>query len=266
LGGTFGSTAYGAGQAGANPYATGIPPKKKKSAGPIVVAAVVLIAVAVAAWLIVPKILGKGGTTGGDESEPPISNPTTMTCPDPTYDTTTYEHPNDGWVHGGRLAVPRLTGDWSLPFEETGVAFGRDALHQFYTMYTGWDPKQPGAVWGASVLVGELYAGDGFFNPQEGAEIVTHCVLGTFYGDAVVTRNDTRNEAYPLDGYDGWIIQTTLSFEIENIPTTDEDVTIIVVATSEMTSSLYYSSVPQEAPESVKGDVKYTLDSLKVSD
>ena len=40
-------------------------------------------------------------------------------------------------------------------------------------------------------MVGELVAGDGFFEPKDGAEIVLRCVTGTFYGDAEVTRNDS---------------------------------------------------------------------------
>jgi hypothetical protein len=117
----------------------------------------------------------------------------------------------------------------------------------------------------ASLLVAELYAGDGFYSPQEGAEIVTECVLGTFYGDAVVNRQDTRNEAMSLDGKDGWIIQSTLSFSIPNVITTSEDITIMVVATGNMSSSLFYSSVPNNSPASVVSDVQNTISALKVS-
>ena len=68
----------------------------------------------------------------------------------------------------------------------TEVPFGRDVLQQYVET-----ERTPTMGWGAAVMVGELVAGDGFFDPKDGAEIVLRCVTGTFYGNAEVTRNDT---------------------------------------------------------------------------
>ena len=42
------------------------------------------------------------------------------------------------------------------------------------------------------MLVGELQAGDGFFTPEQGSQIVVKCILGEFYGNAEVTSNVTK--------------------------------------------------------------------------
>jgi hypothetical protein len=264
VGGTFARTSTPAAGAFAATSSAPLTPAKKRSVGPIVAGLCIVVALAVAAAILIPRLTA--GEGGGGETTPPVSQPTTSTanpCPDQTADTTEYIHPNDGLVHGGRLAFPRLLGMWGSPETDTRVPFGRDVQAQSYLLHYRYDGDYS---WVASVLVAELYAGDGFYSPSEGAEIVTRCVLGTFYSDAVVTRNDTRNEAYSIDGVDGWIIQTTLSFEIENLPTTSEEVTIIVMATSDMTSSLFYASVPMDSPESVFADVRYVIDSLRISE
>jgi len=263
VGGTFGGLGGPAGTApGAAPGFSTVPPKRKPPVATLVVGAVVVVALALVGVVVVPRLVG--GNPGSGQSTPVATSPEDSVCPKVSATVPPKaNHPDDGWVHGGRLAYPELGAPWLPPTTgENRVPFGRDVADQFYVLYPGYDSVHS---WGASVLVAELYAGDGFYAPQEGAEIVTKCVLGTFYGDSVVTRQDTRNEAYRLDGTGGWIIQTTLSFSVPNVPTTSEDVTIIVLATGDATSSLFYSSVPTESPPSVADDVRYALDSLKVS-
>ncbi|MDR1807154.1 MAG: DUF2510 domain-containing protein [Propionibacteriaceae bacterium] len=259
VGGTFGATG--------TPYpasATLPPAKKRFPVGILVTVAIIVVAIGLVVGFVVPKLTDRSGTDDPSE-EPTVIQGTTQTCPTLPSETPPHvEHADDGWVHGGRLAFPQLTDPWSpIDTSEGRVPFGRDVAEQEYLLHYRYDGVYS---WVASVLVGELYAGDGFYDPQEGADIVTRCVLGEFYSDAVVTRNDTRNEAYSLDGYDGWIIQSTLSFDIPNLPTTSEDITIIVVATAEMSSSLFYASVPTDSPDQIKGDVNYVIDTLKVSD
>ncbi|MDR1266528.1 MAG: DUF2510 domain-containing protein [Propionibacteriaceae bacterium] len=240
-----------------------LPPTQRRSpVGPILIVAVVVVVIGLVAWLVIPRLTGDPGNIG-DSPEPTAAQPTGVVCPQPS-DTIpeSYDHPNDGWVHGGRLAFPEPGYPWEYS-PENRVPFGRDVGNRVFTLHYRYSGKQS---WVASLLVAELYAGDGFFSPQEGAEIVTRCILGEFYGDAVVTRNDSRNEAYTLDGYDGWIIDTNLSFSIPNLPTTSESVTIIVVPTGEMSSSLFYSSLPDDSPEYIKDDVASAIADLKVSD
>ena len=80
------------------------------------------------------------------------------------------------------------------------------------------------ANWVASVLVGELQAGDGFFTPEQGSQIVVKCILGKFYGDNPVKSNVTVNKATNIDGHDAWLVESKLTFDIAGL--TDQGRTV----------------------------------------
>lgn len=111
-----------------------------------------------------------------------------------------------------------------LPTPQCDVPFGRDGLQQYVET-----ERTPRLGWGAAVMVGELVAGDGFFAPGDGAEIVLRCVTGTFYGDAEVTRNDTRSQALSVDGHDAWLMASDLHFSIPDLEATNELLTVVIV-------------------------------------
>ena len=98
-------------------------------------------------------------------------------------------------------------------------------------------------------MVGELVAGDGFFEPEDGAEIVLRCVTGTFYGNAEVTRDDTLSQAMTVDGHDGWIMESDLSFSIPGLEATNELLTVVIVDLENGSAGLFASSVPGNAPQ-----------------
>lgn len=81
------------------------------------------------------------------------------------------------------------------------------------------EPNSPKG-WYASVMVGQLSAGDGFFSPRDGAAIVVKCVTGTFYGNAVVTRDDQRNQAVKVDGHDAWEIESQMHYDVPGVEAT----------------------------------------------
>ena len=57
----------------------------------------------------------------------------------------------------------------------------------------------------ASILVGELQAGDGFFTPEQGSQIVVKCILGGFYGNNPVESEIKVNKQATIDGQTpGW--------------------------------------------------------------
>jgi hypothetical protein len=214
---------------------------------------------AIVVWQVVARV--------GDSPDSPSptggGNPTTTSiCPDPG-NWEPAEHPDDGRVHGGRLSYPRLRGSWSAPGIDPRLPFGRDVVTQMLTVHEGYSDS---SSWVASVLVGELYAGDGFYSPEEASDIVTRCIVRTFYGDAAVERNDIQNAGITFQGYSGWIIETDLSFDIENLPTKSERVVIIIVATSELTASLFYSSIPEDSPQEAFDGAQIALDGLRVDD
>lgn len=101
----------------------------------------------------------------------------------------------------------------------------------------------------ASLLVGDLVAGDGFYGPKEGAEIVARCVVGLFYGDNKIERKDLRSEQHDVGGKDGWLIQMHLSFDIKGLKCKGETATIVVASTGTSSASLYYSSIPDTTPQ-----------------
>ena len=118
---------------------------------------------------------------------------------------------------------------------------------QQITLQPNFDGK--GNSWVASILVAELVAGDGFFSPQEGTELIAKCAMSRFYGDAVVQRDDVRSQAVTVDGRDGWVIETHLSFDISGLNEKGETAIFEVVKISDDSSSIYYASIPDSRPD-----------------
>lgn len=203
--------------------------------------------------------------TGRDSGNQGSSNPTEIACPTQSANVPTASatpHPGDGRVHGGKLSYPALEAPWSLPESDSRVPFGRDVASQVVTVEDDYDGK--GNTWVASVLVAELVAGDGFFSPEEGADIIAKCVTGIFYGDAVVEREDIASRATTLDGKQAWFLEMHLSFNIPGLETKGETALIMVVSTSLESSSLFYASIPDTVPEYLPVARK-TMANLRVS-
>lgn len=233
------------GQGPSTPYAA--TPQARRGGSPMLVLALV-------GMLVVGLVLGGVWLLGGARNpfgsgEQPASNPTADVCP-PRPTEVESAQPRvfpPGRVQGGRLSYPQLGSPWGAVEEEARVPFGRDVFGQSVMVEPNYDGS--GSSWVASVVVGELVAGDGFFSPQQGAEIVTRCIMGVFYSDAVLDRTDRVNQATSVDGYDAWIVEMHLAFEIEGLAETGETAVILIVATSTESSSLYYASIPDSRPE-----------------
>jgi hypothetical protein len=183
-------------------------------------------------------------------------------CPPQKSETPVPEdHPNDGRVHGGPLSYPTLGAPWSPPVPDERVPFGSDVLSQLVTVEPNYAPD---SNWVASVLVGELQAGDGFFTPEQGSQIVVKCILGKFYGNAAVGSDVKKNEAITIDGHDGWIVESQLSFDIPGLKTKGE-LLIVVIVSAGPRSGLYYASIPDTTPELVK-PARDLIKELKVTE
>ncbi len=245
---------------GTSDYRTGqtyAPQKKSGSKAGWIIA--LIAGVTVLILVTVFAIRGLGGLINGDN---PNSNPTEEFCPkQSTEQETPASHPADGRVHGGKLSYPRLSKPWLPPSPDHRVPFGRDVAAHTVTTEPDY---QPGRLWEASILVGELVSGDGFFSPQQGSEIVTKCVLGVFYGDAKVARNDKVNKAITVDGRDAWLLRTHLTFNIRGLKAKGEEVIIVVVATGKTDASLYYASIPDNAPPELLKTAESLVEQLKV--
>lgn len=221
-----------------------------------------LALVAVAAVVVVIGVVavrGIGGALGSGLPGLPGGNPSADVCPQPEASGTPEPQPNDGRVHSGPLSYPMLPAPWESPMPENDVPFGRDVQQQFVQT-----EQAPLLRWGAAVMVGELVAGDGFFAPKDGAEIVLRCVTGTFYGNAEVTRHDTESKAMTVDGHDAWLMASDLSFSIPDIEATNELLTVVIVDLGDGTAGLFASSVPGNAPQ-YNEPARQALAGLRVS-
>ncbi len=192
----------------------------------------------------------------------PGSNPTDEFCPkQPIEPETPVPHPADGRVHGGKLSYPELQPPWSRPVGDNRVPFGRDISSQKVVIEKGY---KLGRDWVAGVMVGELISGDGFFSPQQGSEIVTKCIVGVFYDDAKVGRDDQVNKAITVDGKKAWLLKTHLSFDIKGLEAKGETAIIVIVATGDGQASLYYASVPDNSPPELLKTAESLVGQLKV--
>lgn len=248
---------YGQQYSGGSAYASYQQSKKKKSAAGWWIGAAALVLVIIVVAVVV--IRGAAGGSG------PIANPGGGTasqdvCPKPQNSTEEPQpDPNDGRVHGGPVSYPLLGSPWSAPSSDTRVPFGNDVLTQTVTVEPNY---AKGSSWVASVLVGELQAGDGFYTPEQGSQIVVKCILGQFYGDNPVTSDVKVNKATTIDGKDGWIVESQLSFDISGLKTKGE-LLIVAIVTTGSTAGLFYASIPDTTPELVE-PARNALAELKV--
>jgi hypothetical protein len=240
----YGQNAYGQGQPGA--YADFQTAQQRRSpVGWWIAAAALLVVIVVVGVIAVRAIGGNTGTTGGGTTQPSQD-----VCPTSSAEPSTDQpDPNDGRVHGGPISYPRLGAPWSAPLDDNRVPFGRDVQKQQVVDQENYDGK--GSGWVASVLVAELMAGDGFYTPEQGAQIVVRCILGRFYGDNAVTSDVQVNKATMIDGHDAWLVESQLSFDISGLIAKGE-LLIVAVVSAGPTSGLYYASIPDTQPELVK--------------
>jgi len=242
------------------------PPRSRRPVGLWLTIVAGVLVIALVAWYVVTQVFG--GTVIPQPTDNPGGTSTTAICPKQPAANERVDHPNDGRVYGGGLSYPMLGAPWSYPDTgENRVPFGRDVATQNILIHSNPNATGPDdwQAWVASVLVGELNAGDGFYPPEQASQIVNKCIIGKFYGtQSVVTPNVLRSEPFKVDGYDGWITETDLSFDIPNLDTTSELAIVIIVATSDMSSSIFYASIPNDAMQ-YEPDVRAAIANLHVT-
>ncbi len=208
--------------------------------------------------LAIRAVTGGGTGTAGS----PVGQPSQDVCPPPITASPEQPgtHPADGRVHGGPVSYPMLGQPWSAPQGENRVPFGSDVQTQLVPVETDYDGN--GSNWVASILVGELQAGDGFFTPEQGSQIVVKCILGKFYGDNPVNSHVTENKKITIDGHDAWLVESHLTFDIAGLKTKGE-LLIVAIVSAGNRSGLYYASIPDTTPELVQ-PARDALKNLKV--
>ena len=221
--------------------------KKKSPIGWWIAGAALVIVIVVVAVLAIRAVTGGDtGTTGG-----PVGQPSQDVCPPqilqalrppsrtrPTDESTEVRSPTPCSVrHGGRRKVTNP------------VPFGSDVQSQIVVDQANYDGQ--GRIWVASILVAELQAGDGFFTPEQGSQIVVKCILGAFYGDNPVNSNVKVNEKTTIDGHEAWLVESQLTFDIAGLKTKGE-LLIVAIVSAGNRSGLYYASIPDTTPELVQ--------------
>lgn len=266
--------AAGGSGAGREPYGQtgaagqpGVPPylqyqKKRSGVRWWVGAGALLIVLVVVAVFAIRGATGGGGRTAGGGAS---GRESTDVCPtNASESATAAAPPADGRVHGGPLSYPQLGSPWDAPKRgEDRVPFGIDVVTQDVLVQADYDGRHANHSWVASVLVGELAAGDGFFTPEQGSQIVVRCVLGRFYGDNPVDSDVKVNKATTIDGHDAWIVESHLTFDIAGLQTKGELLILAIVQAGTERSGLYYASIPDTTPELVQ-PARDALAQLKV--
>jgi hypothetical protein len=258
---TYGQSAYGQ-DYGSSAYANYQELEKKKSPIGWWLAGVALVIV-----IIVVAVLAIRAVTGGDigTSGGPVTQPSQDACPPQVTASpeAPASHPADGRVHGGPVSYPRLGPPWGAPQGDDRVPFGSDVQQQNVLVESYYDYSEgENRLWVAGVLVGELQAGDGFFTPEQGSQIVVKCILGAFYGNNPVNSNIKVNEKTTIDGHDAWLVESQLTFDIKGLETKGE-LLIVAIVSAGNRSGLYYASIPDTAPELVQ-PARDALEQLQV--
>ena len=140
------------------------------------------------------------------------------------------------------------------------VPFGTDVQTKMVLDQLNYDGQ--GTNWVASILVAELQAGDGFFTPEQGAQIVVKCILGAFYGNHPINSDMKVNEKTTIDGHDAWLVESQLTFDIPKLEAKGEYLIVAIVSAGNR-SGLYYATIPDTLPELVQ-PARDTLQQLQV--
>ena len=255
----YGQSAYGQ-VYGSSAYANYQGLQKKSPIGWWIAGAALVIVIIVVAVLAIRAVTGGDtGTTGGG----PVGQPSQDFCPpeNTASPDAPVSHPADGRVHGGPVSYPMLGPPWGPPQGPPNpVPFGTDVQTQMVLDQLNYDGQ--GTNWVASILVAELQAGDGFFTPEQGAQIVVKCILGAFYGNHPINSDMKVNEKTTIDGHDAWLVESQLTFDIPKLEAKGEYLIVAIVSAGNR-SGLYYATIPDTLPELVQ-PARDTLQQLQV--
>jgi hypothetical protein len=72
------------------------------------------------------------------------------------------------------------------------------------------------------------------------------------------------NQATTIDGHEGWLVESQLTFDIEGLETKGE-LLIVAIVSAGSRSGLYYASIPDTTPQLVP-TARQLLQQLEVED
>lgn len=246
-----------------NPSQTPPPPTStgpnRNVVGWWIAAVVALLAVGLVIWLAVRVVSSEDGRMPWE----PAANPSQNICTAGVISHSASPEPKvAGRVSGGHLSYPLQGAPWDKPEADNRVPFGTIAMVQSAIDQRNWDGK--GTDWVSSLLVSDLVSGDGFANSKSAAEVVLKCVLGTYYSDTPVTSKVISAAKHSVDGHDGWLIETQLSFDVAGLDAKGERVLLLVVQVETDQFGLFYASVPDTSPDRLP-EARKAMAKLEVS-
>jgi hypothetical protein len=266
-----GPSQYGVSPYGPNPQGYGQPPggyppyqqtqrrAKKRSIGWWIGGGALAVVIVIVGVFAIRGLTGGTLKNGADPGSDPTHNQCPTTTQSPTAPPRQY---TDDRVHGGPVSYPRLSSPWGTPQSDDRVPFGSDVKEQNIVIEHDY---QQDSDWVASVLIGRLEAGDGFFTPKQGSKIVAKCIAsGAFYGDNKVQRSDQQSKAMQVDGHKAWYLKSHLSFNIKGLHTNGETMIIVIIQTGKSSDGLYYASIPDNAKQYLP-TAQHLISKLKVS-
>ncbi|WP_152365620.1 DUF2510 domain-containing protein [Microlunatus speluncae] len=233
----------GSSQSGPSAPTDPAPPRRRAGLGWLL--ALVGVGVVVIAVVVVLAVRSLG-SAGPDPD--PGGQPTADLCQTASAAGPTAPPPAGERVISGRLSVMRMPPPFEAPKFDQRVPFGHDVQSQDAAVETSADGTP---TWQAGVLIARLLAGDGFYGPEQGAKLVVTCILGVFYGNTVVNRNDVADQATTVDGHDAWLIESKLTFDLAGVRAKGELLIVTVVDVGEGEAGLFYASIPDTTPELV---------------
>lgn len=131
--------------------------------------------------------------------------------------------------------------------EDSRTPFGHDVQTQHALVERSADGE---TTWVAWALIARLFAGDGFYGPEQGAEVVADCVVALFYNDHEIARTDVKRESITVDGHEAYLIESHLSFDIPGIRTKGETMIVVVVDVGQQgEAGLFYGTIPDTSPQ-----------------
>jgi Protein of unknown function (DUF2510) len=218
------------------------------------------VALLVALVVVTVLVLRSVGGTALDEPTPG-EDPTQQTCPRATPTGSPVAPSSGDRVWSGRLSYPRLPGPFGPPMADSRTPFGHDVQTQHALVERSPDGE---TTWVAWALIARLLAGDGFYGPEQGAEVVADCVVSLFYNNHEIDRKDTRRAAISVDGHKAYLIESHLTFDIPGIRTKGETMIVVVVDVGQQgEAGLFYGTIPHTSPQFV-APIRQALADLQV--
>lgn len=200
-----------------------------------------IVAVVVVMALVIRSI---GGGIPDQSSVPDVTDPSQRTCPRPASSTPGAASTGDR-VRSGLLSYPRLPPPFGPPMPDARTPFGYDVQTQQAEVERSPDGE---TIWVAWALIARLLAGDGFYGPRQGAEVMADCAVALFYDNHEIERTDTRREAITVDGHPAYLIESHLAFDIPGIQTKGETMIVVVVDVGQGEAGLFYGTIPDTSP------------------